>query len=739
MDTMPARDATPTYWFVGANYNGNEDQTQRFLDEGIWQNGYETKHLDLVRSMRVGDRIAIKSSYIRKRNLPFDNRGNSVSVMLIKAVGTITENFNDGRRVRVAWTKVDPPREWYFHTHRGTIWRITPGEWAADALVAFTFDGKPQDIDVFRNAPYWRERFGSMSLDRRFGWTAFYAAIADGLLTFRNDRTLLVREIERLSKEVEGLGHLAEDQYADGKTGFIRDICPFTTMGVFNRNIKDKNRQQIARELAKFLKVSEPVPESFEGIPILNNQRSWFFPHERQRSTDHIDALWNVFAAAMKFADDTDDEARAKFAEAFDTANGRPLVAWNLTMGMYWIRPWSFPSLDGNSRDYIQGKLQIQFGRNGPNRRCNSSDYLELSDTLNARFEEEAYPVHSFPDLSLEAWRYDPPKAENFETEEEDNAQPVGKPSPASTAFDEERISMPAPAYSIDDICREGCFIERSELFRIKDVLETKKNLILQGAPGTGKTWLAKRLAYALIGRRDDKQIRAVQFHPNLSYEDFVRGYRPSSKGGLALVDGVFMEAVRDAIKDPMNKFVVVIEEINRGNPAQIFGELLTLLEESKRTPADGLELSYPDTDGVRRPVHVPKNLHVIGTMNIADRSLALVDLALRRRFAFVTLEPRFGETWRNWVIDKCGIDSALVRDIERRIDELNQRIADTIGSQYCVGHSYVTPTRRLDSGTTREWFKQVAETEIAPLLNEYWFDSSKTAKENYDRFIEGW
>ena len=132
-----------------------------------------------------------------------------------------------------------------------------------------------------------------------------------------------------------------------------------------------------------------------------------------------------------------------------------------------------------------------------------------------------------------------------------------------------------------------------------------------------------------------------MQFHPNLSYEDFVRGWRPTGDGRLSLADGVFMETIRVASKTPSSRFVVVIEEINRGNPAQIFGELLTLLEAGKRTPNEALELCYPDADGTRRPVHIPENLYVIGTMNITDRSLALVDLALRRRFAFISLQPQ--------------------------------------------------------------------------------------------------
>jgi len=266
--------------------------------------------------------------------------------------------------------------------------------------------------------------------------------------------------------------------------------------------------------------------------------------------------------------------------------------------------------------------------------------------------------------------------------------------------------SVPIEPYSVDDILSDGCFIERNQLEKLLVRLRMKKNLILQGPPGTGKTWLAKRLAYALMGQRNENKLKAVQFHPNLSYEDFVRGWRPSGEGTLSLVDGPFMEMVKTALKDPVVKHVVVIEEINRGNPAQIFREMLTLLEADKRTPNEALELCYRHYDDER--VFIPDNLYVIGTMNIADRSLALVDLALRRRFAFVDLEPKLGDIWRVWVHDQCGIDLEILSDIETRILTLNETIsADTsLGHQFQIGHSYVTPPVGIKIDDAREWFR---------------------------------
>jgi 5-methylcytosine-specific restriction protein B len=259
--------------------------------------------------MRTGDRIAIKSSYTRKHGLSFDNRGNHVSVMAIKAVGRVIENLNDGKRVRVAWTRQDPPREWYFYTHRETIWRVMPGNWMSDGLLAFAFEGKPQDVDRFRNAPYWRERFGSGPDKQRFLWTKFYEAIAEKLLVYRNNRTPLIEGIHEIASRVPGLSYL-QDKFADGRKGPLQDICPFTAMGTFNRTMSNANRRMIASEVAKLLGVDVPVPELFDGIPMLNNQKSWFFGYSDRRGDRDIDTLWTVFAAGSRLVGRDEGEAQ---------------------------------------------------------------------------------------------------------------------------------------------------------------------------------------------------------------------------------------------------------------------------------------------------------------------------------------------------------------------------------------------------------------------------------------------
>ena len=314
-------------------------------------------------------------------------------------------------------------------------------------------------------------------------------------------------------------------------------------------------------------------------------------------------------------------------------------------------------------------------------------------------------------------------------------AEPLSVIEGEEEAVDDADLAV--ETYSIDDIIAEGGFLDREALSGLIDRLNAKKNLILQGPPGTGKTWLAKRLARALIERKSPRadQLRSVQFHPSLSYEDFVRGYRPSANG-LVLTDGVFLQVIEAARAQPDIPHILIIEEINRGNPAQVFGEMLTLLENTKRSRTEAMELAYRKMPGEK--VHVPENLFIIGTMNIADRSLALVDLALRRRFAFVTLEPMLNAAWVDWCRSRGFADEVidLIRD---RIDDLNTTIAEdrALGPQFRVGHSFVTPVDE-DIEDPRAWFREIILTEIGPLLEEYWFDAPNRAREATAKLITG-
>ena len=570
------------------------------------------------------------------------------------------------------------------------------------------------------SAPANARKVDNVASDRRFGWTKFYEEFADKLLDHKDERSRLVAMVRQVCNSL-GYGYLDKSGTAEETTG-LPDICPFTTMGTFNRNITSAKRKTIALEIGRFLGVTEPVPDSFDGIPILPNMNSVVFWDCRD-----IDPLWQVFQDAIHLADSGRERDRRSFMNSYNRILDAAGVGTKATMGLFWMRPRKFLSLDIKSRQYIDSYLGIALPGQIP---PPSHVYLELADVLKERFAEANSPVRSFQELSLAAYAptseqpsiVDPP---DDETDSGVQIQAPLKPVEVSE-------------YTLDDILADGCFLDRSTLEMILNRLKMKKNLILQGPPGTGKTWLAKKLAFALIECKDERRVRRFQFHPNMSYEDFIRGFRPDGDGSLTLVDGPFLESIRDARRDLSNDYVIVIEEINRGNPAQIFGEMLTLLEADKRHLDEALKLGHARSVGER--VHIPPNVYVIGTMNVADRSIALVDLALRRRFAFVDLEPTLGAVWRNWVHEQSDVALEFLTIVEARMITLNERIANdrSLGPQFRVGHSYVTPVPGMTIDDPAEWFKQVVETEIGPLLDEYWFDNASDAEKAKSELLNG-
>jgi AAA domain (dynein-related subfamily) len=287
--------------------------------------------------------------------------------------------------------------------------------------------------------------------------------------------------------------------------------------------------------------------------------------------------------------------------------------------------------------------------------------------------------------------------------------------------------------YSVSD-AMSGLFLDRKYFEEMLNLLDTKKNLILQGPPGVGKTFIARRLAYSLLEVEDRTRVRFVQFHQSYSYEDFIEGYRPTERGTFGLRKGLFRDFCQSAVDDSSREHVLVIDEVNRGNLSKIFGELLMLVEPDKRSPAWSVQLAYSGDD-----FHIPANLYLIGLMNTADRSLALVDYALRRRFAFFTLDPQFQSPSFSSYLDELGASRALVSAIVSRFESLNRTIAEdtaNLGRGFCIGHSFFCPAG-LQPTLDEEWYRRVVETEVAPLLREYWFDRPKHAEQIIDRLME--
>lgn len=265
--------------------------------------------------------------------------------------------------------------------------------------------------------------------------------------------------------------------------------------------------------------------------------------------------------------------------------------------------------------------------------------------------------------------------------------------------------------YTKDDFLKE-VFMDGKDFDTLQHLIRMKKNVILQGAPGVGKTFCARRLAQAMMGEKDESRIALIQFHQNYSYEDFVMGYKPV-EGTFELQKGIFYKFCMLAANHPDKEYFFIIDEINRGNLSKIFGELLMLIEKDYR--GEKLTLAYKD-----EKFSVPGNLYLIGMMNTADRSLALIDYALRRRFSFFEMNPGFdSEGFKAYL---KGKNNERLNELVELVKELNRQIAtdDSLGQGFEIGHSYLCTGEIV----TDEWLKEVVNYDILPMLQEYWFDN---------------
>ena len=287
-----------------------------------------------------------------------------------------------------------------------------------------------------------------------------------------------------------------------------------------------------------------------------------------------------------------------------------------------------------------------------------------------------------------------------------------------ATKDDESQELIKCEPYTDEDFLEE-VYMDKYRLEKLQKLIKTKKNIILQGAPGVGKTFCAKRLAYTLMGEKDDSRIEFVQFHQNYSYEDFVMGYKPIEGGSFELKKGIFYDFCQKAKVDANKDYFFIIDEINRGNLSKIFGELLMLIEKDYR--GDAVTMAYSD-----EKFHVPSNVHIIGMMNTADRSLAMIDYALRRRFSFVEICPGFASEGFKQYQENLNHDR--FDKLIKCIVDLNEKIRkdDSLGSGFEIGHSYFCNKESVDD----DWLHSVIEFDIIPMLQEYWFDDRSKAEE---------
>ena len=289
----------------------------------------------------------------------------------------------------------------------------------------------------------------------------------------------------------------------------------------------------------------------------------------------------------------------------------------------------------------------------------------------------------------------------------------------------EKQLDSSTEKFKLEEVVKD-LFISGSEVKHILEIWQSKKNLIIQGAPGVGKTFAAYKLAYAMIKQINPECVGFVQFHSSYSYEDFIQGYRPS-ENGFELQDGKFKMFCDEAHDKPNDRFVFIVDEINRGDLSKIFGELLLLIEPDKRNEDWATPLTYSNTG---EKFFVPENVYLLGLMNTADRSLAVVDYALRRRFGFYGMKPQFNsEKFKNH-LQKNGISNDMVNLIQARIGGLNSKIADDrlLGPGFRIGHSFFCD--KPHESHENEWYEIIVNYQIIPLLEEYYFDKPDRIQE---------
>ncbi len=696
-----------------------------------------------------------------------------------------------------------------------------------------------------------------------FTWIGFYEEFATKLLEYKDKRTELIDKIRSIYERAgTALPTLDKDNN-------ITDIDPFTVFGLFNKGLSDENRVKLAESIKKEFNISANMPKAFNGVPVLDNRRAFFYHWRDDRLPHEMDNLWRIFISALNFAESDTEAYRQAFIDAYNTVRTHKGIKWNLTMGLYWIRPQAYISFDSRNREYIKSHIESlpeELAALNDNMLPDAKTYLAMRDSLLNMFAKEKSDYKNFPEFSYSAWKETQhPSADNsdpslgtFNAEEQvphywlyapgrnadkwdefyqagimglgweevgdlsafaskeemadkmrevygdenrytnsayatwqfsheirpgdivfvkrgrlgdilgrgivksgyeydsarseyNNIIPVewthkgewkveDEQFPMKTLTDitrynevvekiralfeeddmeeDERPVVKYPPYTAENFLQD-VYISRESYNSIKAQLMKKKNIILQGAPGVGKTFVAKRLAYSLMGVEDKERVMMVQFHQSYSYEDFIMGLRPTENGGYQLRKGPFYKFCQKAELDGRDHFFI-IDEINRGNLNKIFGELFMLLEADKR--GEEIQLLYKDEQ-----FSVPKNLYLIGTMNTADRSLAFLDYALRRRFSFFSMKPGFDtDGFRAY---QNGINNEKFSRLIAAVVRLNQYIKDdeTLGEGFIIGHSYFCNLQPDEVDDTV--LSGIVEYELLPLISEYWFDEpSKVA-----------
>lgn len=818
----------------------------------------------------------------------------------------------------------------------------------------------------------------------QFEWINFYSEFATKLLEFKNNRAELIADIQSAYSAINMKLPKLERENS------IIDIDPFTVFGLFNKGITNANRIAILESFATVFNIKSKVPDNFDGIPVLNNLKATYYGFKDDRQAADIDNLWGLYESAINLAEKDDAANREIFTKWYDTVHDQLGIRWNITMGLYWIRPYEFINLDSINRRFIvdPDNMPVDFV-NSVKKKLNkvpyAAEYLAIKDACLHALKDGNYEYKNYPELSYRAWivskQVNQEKAEvkgkksskaaflrwfapliqalrdlggsgtpaearakiieNEQLSEDEINQTRGKnnvnkfenevafarnylvnagyidksvygiwtlteagksvdmtsemasdifknvlcsspskqgknidaladedvhtvrywlyaPGEGSCMWDEfytsgimaigwgvignlstfdskdamkikmrevideslsyknaahgtwqfanemkigdivfvkkgmhqiigrgvvmsdyeydntrddeyknirqvdwthngvwphpgqavmktltditsytdyveklnslfedeteedaEDVEKTYPPYTKEDFLSE-VFMPEEEYDKLSGILRIKKNIILQGAPGVGKTFVAKRIAFSMMGVKDVERVMMVQFHQSYSYEDFIMGFRPSTDG-FELKRGAFYNFCKKAEIDGDNDYFFIIDEINRGNLSKIFGELFMLIENDKRGVS--LQLLYSD-----EKFSVPKNIYIIGMMNTADRSLAMLDYALRRRFAFFEIKPGFTtDGFREY---RMSLENEKFDKLIACVESLNNVISndESLGDGFCIGHSYFC--NLLPDTINDQVLSGIVEYELIPLLKEYWFDEPTKVKD---------
>ena len=550
----------------------------------------------------------------------------------------------------------------------------------------------------------------------QFDWVDFYKEFAFKLVSYKEKRAELIQKVKAIY-QMTGISMPTLD-----KDNNIMDIDPFTIFGLFNKGLKNENRIKILTAIAELFELSHDIPTSFDSIPVLMNQNATYYLFYTDRGDSDIDDLWELFVTALAYSENSTSENKDHFSRYFDKViNRKNNNNAKITMGLYWIASNSFLNIDEPNKDYIyeSGKLPLELVHKLPriHSKISASDYFSIVESLKNYLESPQSELKNFNELSFAAWKYsEQVKKEKQAKKEVSESSAPRYDLPSEDTKESEKVDT---SYTREDFLKE-VFVSAEDYDRLATILRLKKNIILEGAPGVGKTFIADRLAYSLMGEKAIDRVKMVQFHQSYSYEDFIMGFRPSASG-FELRKGPFYQFCKQAEGDESNDYFFIIDEINRGNLSKIFGELFMLIEMDKR--GRDLQLLYSDEQ-----FSIPENLYIIGMMNTADRSLAMLDFALRRRFAFFELKPGFdSDGFKEY---QSHLKNEKFDALINTVKHLNEIIAsdESLGEGFCIGHSYFC--NLIPNSIDQQVLSSIVEYELIPLLKEYWFDEPSLVKE---------